>query len=82
MKREVSSRLTFVAKIVIPGLWISVWVVMTLTALVGLDGRTGPPPLLGNAKTSESIEKLLSVTGQCLVNSIAEKLQRGGGLKL
>jgi hypothetical protein len=46
MKRELSSKLTFVAKVVMPGLWILVWFVMTLTALVGVDGRTGPPPPL------------------------------------
>lgn len=27
-----------------PGLWILAWFAMTLTALVGVDGRTGPPP--------------------------------------
>ena len=46
MKRELSSRLTFVAKIVMPGLWVLVWLVITLTALVGVDRRTAPPPLL------------------------------------
>ncbi len=44
MKRELSSKLTFVVKIIMPGLWIFFWGVTILVMLIGVDGRTQPPP--------------------------------------
>ncbi len=45
MKRELSSKLTFAAKIIAPGLWIFFWVVLTLVLLFGVDERTKPPSI-------------------------------------
>lgn len=45
MKRELSSKLTFVAKIIAPGLWIFYWLVLTLMMFIVVDERTGSPSI-------------------------------------
>lgn len=46
MRRKLSAGLTFLAKIIMPGLWIFAWSVITLMMFVGFDERTQPPGFL------------------------------------
>jgi hypothetical protein len=46
MRRQLSARLTILAKIIMPGLWIFVWSLTTLMMFIGLDERTQSPGFL------------------------------------
>jgi len=80
MKRELSSKLTFVAKIIAPGLWIFFWVVLTLVLLFGVDERTKPPSISAvkvNIRnwTFDKIGCQNLVSGRCYQSTDYEKEQ-------